>query len=180
MKRKIKGKKKIKWRIYLFLWNDPQKTGNIGSLRPGTAAEDSFSTRHWFIPSDFEYPAPSKINRNSLEHLHIPFVQNSKIPLRHKMQKSLGSSHCGSAGHQPNQYPWGRGFESPASLTGLRIWCCCELWWRLKTRFRSCMAVSVTQAGSCSSDSTPSPGTSICHSTALKNKQTNKKGKRSL
>ena len=49
---------------------------------------------------------------------------------------------------------------SPAQLSGLGIWCCCELWYRLQTWLGSCIAVAV--ASSCSSDSTPSLGTSIC------------------
>ena len=32
---------------------------------------------------------------------------------------------------------------SLASLTGLRIWHCCELWWRLQMWLRSCIAVAV-------------------------------------
>ena len=34
-----------------------------------------------------------------------------------------------------------------ASLRELRIWCCLELWCRLQTRLRSCVAV--VKAGSC-------------------------------
>ena len=51
---------------------------------------------------------------------------------------------------------------SLASLNGLgwRNWCCC----------RSSDSVAVAQAGHCSWDSTPSPGTSICHRCGRKNK----------
>ena len=52
--------------------------------------------------------------------------------------------------------------QSLASLSGLRIRHCHELWCRPQTRLGSCVAVSVAQAGSCSSDSTPNLGTSIC------------------
>ena len=52
--------------------------------------------------------------------------------------------------------------QSLASLSGLRIRCCPELWGRLQTRLRSCMAVAVVEAGSCGSNSTPSLGTSRC------------------
>ena len=45
-----------------------------------------------------------------------------------------------------------------ASLSGLRIWHCCKLQHKSQIQLRSCVAV----AGSCSSDLTPSPGTSIC------------------
>ena len=47
--------------------------------------------------------------------------------------------------------------QSLASLSGLGI-----LWHRMQTRLRSGIALAVAQAGSCSSDSTPSLGTYIC------------------
>ena len=46
-----------------------------------------------------------------------------------------------------------------ASLSGLRIWHCCELQRRSQMWLRSGVAVAVAQAGSCSSDMTPSLGT---------------------
>ena len=63
-----------------------------------------------------------------------------------------------------------------ASLSGLRIQCCCELWCRLKMQLRSHVAVAVVQACSCSFDWTPSLGTSYAEGTALKNQnqKTNK------
>ena len=52
--------------------------------------------------------------------------------------------------------------HSLASLSGLRIWCCRELWYRSKTRLRSDIAVTVVRASDYSSDySTSSLGTSI-------------------
>ena len=51
--------------------------------------------------------------------------------------------------------------RSLASLKGLRIWHCCELWCRSQTRLRSRVAVAVAQASGYSSHSTPSLGTSI-------------------
>ena len=51
---------------------------------------------------------------------------------------------------------------SLTSLSGLRIWCCHELWCRSQTCFRSGVAVAVVQAGSYSFNSTPSLGTSTC------------------
>ena len=41
--------------------------------------------------------------------------------------------------------------QSPASLSGLRIQHCRELWCTSQTRLRSDIAVAVVQAGSCSS-----------------------------
>ena len=66
--------------------------------------------------------------------------------------------------------------QSLASLSGLCIWHCHELWSRSQMWLRSCVAVAVEQAGSCSSDSTPSLGTSTyCGCGPRKqNKQTNK------
>ena len=52
--------------------------------------------------------------------------------------------------------------QSLALLSGLRILRCGELWYRLQTWLRSGMAVAVEWAGSYSSDSTSSLGTSIC------------------
>ena len=49
-----------------------------------------------------------------------------------------------------------------ALLSGLRIRRCHELWCRSQIWLRSGVAVAVVQAGSCSSNSTPSLGTSIC------------------
>ena len=49
--------------------------------------------------------------------------------------------------------------QSLASLSGLRIWHCRELWCRSKMRLGS--RVAVVQAGSCSWDLTPSLETSI-------------------
>ena len=61
-----------------------------------------------------------------------------------------------------------------ALLRGLRIRPCCELWCRSQTRLGSGVAVAVVEAGSCSSDSAPSLGTSICCGSGPKeqNKQT--------
>ena len=41
---------------------------------------------------------------------------------------------------------------SLVSLSGLRIWHCCELWCKLQMRLRSGVAVAVVQAGSNSLD----------------------------
>ena len=49
--------------------------------------------------------------------------------------------------------------QSLALISGLRIWHCCEQWCRSQMRLRSRVAVAVAQAGSRSSDSTPS----LCH-----------------
>ena len=48
-------------------------------------------------------------------------------------------------------------------LSGLRIHCCRELWYRLQTQLGTCTAVAVAQAGNYSSDLTPRLGPSICH-----------------
>ena len=52
--------------------------------------------------------------------------------------------------------------QSLASLSGLRIWRCLELWSRSQTQLGSQVTVAVAQASSYSSNSTPSLGTSIC------------------
>ena len=54
------------------------------------------------------------------------------------------------------------GVRSLALLSGLRIWCCHELWFRSQRRFGSRVAVVVAVVSSYSSYSTPGLGTSIC------------------
>ena len=50
----------------------------------------------------------------------------------------------------------------------------CELWYRSQMLLRSGIAVAVVQTGSCSSDCTPSLGTSICHGQKTTNTKDNK------
>ena len=61
--------------------------------------------------------------------------------------------------------------RSLASLRGLRIWRCRELWCRSQTWPGSHAVVAVMQAGSYSSDWTPSLGNSMCHGWGPKNKK---------
>ena len=63
--------------------------------------------------------------------------------------------------------------RSLTSLSGLTIRHCHEWWCRSQTLFGSHVAMTVAEAGSYSSDLTPSLGTSICHSAALKKKNNN-------
>ena len=65
--------------------------------------------------------------------------------------------------------------QSLAPLSGLRIWCCRELWCRSQTWLGSCVAEAVAQAGGYGSDWTPSLGTSICHGYGPKKKKRKKK-----
>ena len=55
---------------------------------------------------------------------------------------------------------------------------CRELWCRSQTWLESGVAVAVTQAGSCSSDLTPSLGTSLCHGYGPKKRGKKKKKKK--
>ena len=61
--------------------------------------------------------------------------------------------------------------QSLASLSGLRIWHCCELWCRLPMCLRSGIAVAVAVASSCSSNLTPSLGISKCHGSGPEKKK---------
>ena len=65
--------------------------------------------------------------------------------------------------------------RSVAKISGLRIGHCHELWCRLQTWLRTGIAVALAVAGSCSSDSTPSPGTSLCWGCGPQNKKQNQK-----
>ena len=64
-----------------------------------------------------------------------------------------------------------------ASLSGLRIQPCCKLQPRSKIQLGYLVAVTVVLAGSCSSDSTPSQGTSICHKFGHRRKEKKKERK---
>ena len=68
-----------------------------------------------------------------------------------------GSSHCGTVEMNPS-----RDHKVADSLSGLSIQCCSELWHMSQTQLRSGIAVAMVQAGSYSSNQTPSLGTSIC------------------
>ena len=83
--------------------------------------------------------------------------------------------------------------EFPLWLSGLRTWLvftrmlfdpwpgsvgCLKLQCSSQIRLESCIAVAVAQAGSCSSDSTSSLGTSICHGCSPKREPKNKKKKK--
>ena len=52
--------------------------------------------------------------------------------------------------------------QSLALLSGLRIRRCCEPCWRSQAQLRSHVAVTMVYTASCSSNSTPSLGTSVC------------------
>ena len=66
--------------------------------------------------------------------------------------------------------------QSLASLSGLRIHCCRELWCRSQLWLRSCVFVAVAQAGGCKSNQTPNLGTSICSGCSPKKTKRKKKG----
>ena len=60
---------------------------------------------------------------------------------------------------------------SLALLNELRIWHCSELWCRLQRWLGSDVAVAVVHASSCSSNWTPSLGTSICRGCVTEKKK---------
>ena len=66
--------------------------------------------------------------------------------------------------------------RSLASLGGMGIRRCQDLWCRSQTQLGSRVAVAVVWVDSCSSDSTPSLGTSICHQWGPKKRQKEKEG----
>ena len=67
--------------------------------------------------------------------------------------------------------------RSLASLSGLRIQRCGELWCRSQARLGPGVAVAAGQAGGYSSNLTPSLGTSICCGCTLQKTKTNKQTK---
>lgn len=70
--------------------------------------------------------------------------------------------------------------QSLASLSGLEIWHCCELWCRLQTWLKSRVTVAAPLAGSYSSDSTFAWEPPNALGAALKRPQKKKKKKKEL
>ena len=86
-----------------------------------------------------------------------------KCPATEKWIKKIrGSSHCGSVLTNPPGINEDTGSILALTLRGLRIRHCHELRCRSQMRLGSHVAVAVVQNSSCSSDLTPSLGTSTC------------------
>ena len=102
--------------------------------------------------------------------------QNQKInkTTTHK-KTTYWSSCCGSVVTNPTNIHEDAGLTPGLSHWGLSIRHCHELQCRLQTQLRSRITVAVVQACSCSSDSTPSLGTSICCGCCPKIKEEKKK-----
>ena len=71
-----------------------------------------------------------------------------------------------------------RKVQSLASISGLRIQHCHELWCRSQTQLGSCVAVALAQASGYSSDLTPALGTSKHHGGSPKKKKMKRKKER--
>ena len=65
--------------------------------------------------------------------------------------------------------------RSLASLGGLSIQRCLELWYRSQMRLRSGVGVAAAVVGRCSFDSTPGPETSYAASATVKKRKKKKK-----
>ena len=113
-----------------------------------------------------EYQLPSWA---VLVHPYEILTRNHRfwVPVLELKTGGPGSSHSGGAETNPTRMRVG----SLASLNGLRIQHCRELWCRSQTWLGSCVAVAVVMAGSFrSADSTPILGTCICCRSGLKKK----------
>ena len=106
-------------------------------------------------------------------HPHCTCTKD-RIPLENELQDLLQKGHikrmdkrsscCGSAVMNPTNIHQDGCLIPGLSqwVKDLRVWCCHELWCRLQMRLGSHITVFVVQAGSCSSNLSPSLGTSIC------------------
>ena len=109
--------------------------------------------------------------KNTREHISYEFLRYSGVCKR--VKKILGGVPIVAQWKQIQLVSMTMRVQSLASLSGLEIWHCRELWYRLQTRLRSCVAVAVVQAGSCIS-----PKTSICHGYGPKKKKEKRKEKK--
>ena len=98
-----------------------------------------------------------------------PWVSINNQCIRHQRQ----SSHCSSVATCMRMQ-----VRSLASLSGLRIQRCQELWCRSQMRLRSGVAMAVAQASSCSSNQTPGLRTFICQGCGPQKKKRKKKKNR--
>ena len=68
-------------------------------------------------------------------------------------------------------------YEDSGSIPGLsqwsKIWRCCEQWYRLQTQLRFGVAMAMVYTGRCTSNSTPSLGTYMCHGCSSKRDRLN-------
>ena len=99
---------------------------------------------------------------NRLFQNYLLFSKRLKIKILEKKKKKTGVPIMV---HQKQIWLWSmRTQVQPlASLSGLRNQSCLDLRCRSQTGLGPGVAVAVVQASSCSSDSTPSLGTSTCH-----------------
>ena len=105
------------------------------------------------------------------------FIFKQGLGLLEHLNKELLEFHHGSAVTNMTSIYEDVG-SIPASLSGLRIQCCYELLCRWQVRLRSGIAVAAVQARSCSSNSTLSVGSSICHRYSPKKEKKKKKKKK--
>ena len=74
------------------------------------------------------------------ENMNKPF--DNKRYLKNWYKKCSGSSHCGSVVKNTTSIYEGMGLIS-GLLSGLRIWHCYKLWWRLQMQLGLGIAVTV-------------------------------------
>ena len=84
-------------------------------------------------------------------------LKHSLVPLS-DLKKEWEEFPSWLSSSKTSYYPWSW-VQSLASVSGLRIQHCCELWCGSRMWVRSRVAVAVAQTGSCSSDSTSNLGT---------------------
>ena len=150
------------------LEDDPQRTGTL-SFHPWVP-----NTRH--VPGTIPGHSLMTIITSSLPLVEHSLCARSQAQpfIRHPQNHTVGAIiisilkmrnlefPCGSVGYEPDLVSVRLQVLILNSLSGLRIWRCHKLCCRPQMRLRSCVAVAVVEAGSCSSNSTPSLGTSIC------------------
>ena len=92
-------------------------------------------------------------------HFHNLYHPRDRVNMTPYQKEIFWSSHRGLAETNLTSI---REDARSASLSGLKIQRCHELWCRSQRWLRSGVAVAVAQTSGCSSNQTPSLGTSIC------------------
>ena len=151
-----------------------------------TALSSDGARRHLAYSTSWDFSLKNSVHLSASVLLNtmatqVRETQSVKQKLRERLPRAQGFTHCLGVSvvaqwEQIQLVSMRMQVQCLASLSGSGVLHCRELWCRLQTWLRSHVAEAVAVAGSCSSNSIPSLGTSICRGCSPK--KTKKKGGR--